>query len=213
METVLSWRKFSSLNMRLIFILKFVFTLLLAGLLASYLSADSIRVHLNILWRDLSICWTAFFFSKLSAFSVVGLQVESVWWATYLFFSLLLLTFYPLELISVFAKLLTLTICRKTAEKLLHISSFSPILKLVLLLYLNPYCVWVVVGCSRSELALRLWSHERSLSLLRKQEKAEQDVASTWFPPGSWMLQYCYSIALFWQHLAAVVSIFCVLPP
>ena len=86
-------------------------------------------------------------------------------------------------------ELLTLIICRKAAEELLHILSFTLILKLILLLYLKPYCVCVVVGCTRSELTLRRWSckcSESSLSLPRKQEKADQGIAgSTWFSPGS----------------------------
>lgn len=84
---------------------------------------------------------------------------------------------------------LALAVCRTTAEELLHISSFSLILKLVLLLYLNPYCACVVAGCTRSELAVRAGSYkhsESSLSLPRKYEDAEQGIAaSAWLSPGS----------------------------
>lgn len=93
------------------------------------------------------------------------------------FFSPLLFTFCPLRLPQCLPDELLTRICRMTAEELLHISSFSLILKLVLLLYLNPYCTYVVISCTRSELAVRLWSckcSKSSVSLPRKQEKADK---------------------------------------
>ena len=172
METLLSWGKFLSYNMSLIFVFKSVFRSLLAGLLASYLSPRSIRVHLIIseeIWMFSGQHFLSqaqcFFCCRTAGWKCVVLHL-------FPFFSLLLFTFCPLELPQCLPdELLTLIMCRKMAEGLLHISSFSLILKLVLLLCLNPYCACVMRGCTRSELAVRLWSCKRSessLSLPRK---------------------------------------------
>lgn len=116
---------------------------------------------------------------------------------------------FTLELILVFAKLLTFTLCRKTAEKLLHISSFSLVLKLVLLLYHNPYCVCVVVDCSRSELPLRLWTYERSLKTGEDRTRhCSQQLVSSWFLNASVLLFNCSVLAF-----GSSVSICCVLSP
>lgn len=138
METVLSGEKLLSYSMSLICILKSVFRSLLAGLLANYHSPNSIRVHL--ISEEIGMCSGqrfSFWSSVLSCCRTAGWK--RVVLDLFPFFSLLLFIFWPLELPQGLPdELLTLISCRKTAEELLHISSFSLILKWVLLLYLKP---------------------------------------------------------------------------